>query len=324
VKTNINRKQFLQGLATMSVATGLGTLLPKAGRASENSGVRIKQQTKPKFIIDSHIHYGTTERWADQVVKNYRPQNAMACAITYSKDMGLLKEAIRSYPDVFIGYGRVLPDNPAAIREIETFKKNGFRAIKFHFPQQNWDDPVYFQLYRLCEEYKMHMLFHTGISAHTIVDEPQWTSASRMRPMYLDTLARLFPRATIQGAHLGNPWYDEAAEAARWNPNLFFDVTGSTLYKLLKLNDLKRMSQILWWSSEESAANPHTLKGGPEAWEHIVFGTDEVPNNLLSNIERHEKMFDENNVPPSIRDKVYGLTMAKILDLDVNTKKFKS
>jgi hypothetical protein len=49
--------------------------------------------------------------------------------------------------------------------------------------------------------------------------------------MYLDTLAREFPDLTLVGAHLGNPWYDEAAEAARWNPNLYFDMTGSTLVK---------------------------------------------------------------------------------------------
>ncbi len=324
MKDFINRKQFVASLASFSIAAGLGSLIPKSASGSEKSANPEKDISMPKFIIDSHLHYGTTEKWVDEVVKNYKPLNAMACAITFMKDMGLLKEAIHSYPDVFIGYGRVLPDNPGAIREIETFKKNGFRGIKFHFPQQNWDDPVYFQLYRLCEEYKMHMLFHTGIAAHAIVDEPQWTSASRMRPMYLDTLSRLFPRATIQGAHFGNPWYDEAAEAARWNPNLFFDVTGSTLYKLIKLNDLGRMNQILWWSSEESEANPHTLKGGPAAWEHIVFGTDEVPNNLANNIERFERMLTENKVSATMKEKIYGHTIARILGIDVNTKKFKS
>ena len=323
MKNIINRKQFVASLASISIASGFGSFLSKGAAASETPSGIVNDISRPKFIIDSHIHYGTTEKWVEEVVKNYRPLNAMACAITYMKDMGLLKEAIQSYPDVLIGYGRVLPDNPAAIREIETFKKNGFRGIKFHFPQQNWDDPVYFQLYRLCEEYKLHMLFHTGIAAHKIGDEPQWSSASRMRPMYLDTLARLFPRTTIQGAHFGTPWYAEAAEAARWNPNLFFDVTGSTLYKFIKLNELNRMNHILWWSSEESEANPHTLKGGPEAWEHIVFGTDEVPNNLQNNIDRFEKMFNENKVPIALREKVYGHTMAKILGIDVKTKKIK-
>jgi len=322
MKKTKNRREFLKKLSLISLATGATAVLPISSMAdSSEEGSKISVPP-PQFIIDSHIHYGTTEKWIDEVVTNYRPRNAMACSITFMKDMGLMKDAIKSYPDVFIGYGRILPDNPNAIREIETFKKNGFLGIKFHFPQQNWDDPVYFQLYRLCEEYKMHMLFHTGISAHVIGDEPQWTSASRMRPMYLDTLSRLFPRATIQGAHMGNPWYDEAAEAARWNPNLFFDITGSTLYKFLKLGTLDRMNQILWWSDNESAANPHTLKGGPEAWEHIVFGTDEVPANLGSNIDRFEQLFAANKVPAALKDKIYGLTMARILGIDPKTRKF--
>jgi predicted TIM-barrel fold metal-dependent hydrolase len=44
---------------------------------------------------------------------------------------------------------------------------------------------------------------------------------ARMRPSFLHTIARSFPRLRIQGAHLGNPWYDEAAEVARWEKHVF-------------------------------------------------------------------------------------------------------
>lgn len=322
MKNDKNRREFLQKLSLISLATSAGTVFPKTSFAHDAEEGQKARADPPGFIIDSHIHYGTTENWVNDVVRIYRPRNAMACTLTYIKDMGLIKEAIKSYPDVFIGYGRVIPDNPNAVREIETFKKNGFVGIKFHSPQQNWDDPIYFQLYRACEEYGMHMVFHTGISSHTISDEPQWASSSRMRPMYLDTICRLFPRTTVQGAHMGNPWFDEAAEAARWNPNLFFDVTGSTLYKFIKLGRLDRMSEILWWSSNEGEVNPHTLKGGPEAWEHIVFGTDEVPGGLEANIDRFQKMLEANHVPAGIRDKMWGLTMARVLGIDPKTRKF--
>ena len=141
--------------------------------------------------------------------------------------------------------------------------------------------------------------------------------------MYLDTICRLFPRATVQGAHFGNPWYEEAAEAARWNPNLFFDVTGSTLYKFIKLGKLRRMSEILWWTAKEGEENPHTLKGGPSAWEHIVFGTDEGPEGLPGNIERFQRMLDENEVPEPVRARMWGLTMAEILGVDPKTRRLK-
>ena len=276
----------------------------------------------PEFILDSHIHCGGTEKWVEEMVETYRRHKAMAFVLTWIDNMELMKDAAASHPDIFINCGRIDLDDPNAIRQVETFKKNGFVGMKFHSPQKNYDDPSYFQIYRLCEEYRLHTLFHTGISSHSIKDEPQWGSSARMRPVYLDTICRQFPRLTIQGAHLGNPWYEEAAEVTRWNPNLYFDVTGSTLLKFIKLGKLSRMSEILWWASDEAENNPHTLKGGPGAWEHIVFGTDEKPSGLAANIERFQKMLDANNVPKATREKMWGLTIARVLGTNPKTRSF--
>jgi uncharacterized protein len=316
----LNRREFLgNGAALAAAATGIESV--QAGSfASENPGPSDSSGA-PKFIIDSHIHCGGTEAWVQEMVRIYRPLNAMACVLTWIKDMDMMKNAAASYPDVFIPYGRVELDNVGAVREVETFKKNGFAGMKFHSPQKDYDDPSYFQVYRLCEEYRLHMLFHTGISNHTILDQPQWGSSSRMRPMFLDTICRQFPRATIQGAHFGNPWYEEAAEAARWNPTLFFDITGSSLIKFIKTGRMEKMNEILWWTADEGADNPHTLKGGPGAWEHVVFGTDEEPSGLAANIERFTKMLDANRVPGGVREKMWGLTMARVLGIDPDRKK---
>ena len=72
---------------------------------------------------------------------------------------------------------------------------------------------------------------------------------------------------------------------------------------------------------DEGADNPHTLKGGPGAWEHIVFGTDEEPSGLAANIDRFQKMLDANRVPGDVREKMWGLTMARILGIDPDRKK---
>jgi len=317
----MRRREFLGGSAKVAMGAAVLTAANHAAQpAAASSG--SSPAKVPKFILDSHIHCGGTEAWVEEMVKTYRRHNAMAFVLTWIGDMELMKDAAASYPDVFINCGRVNLDDSSAIREVETFKKNGFVGMKFHSPQKNYDDPSYFQIYRLCEEYRFHTLFHTGISSHGIKDEPQWGSSARMRPIYLDTICRQFPRLTVQGAHLGNPWYEEAAEAARWNPTLYFDVTGSTLLKLIKLGKLARMSEILWWASDEAEHNPHTLKGGPGAWEHVVFGTDEKPSGLTANIERFQKMLDANNVRQATREKMWGLTMAKVLGINPKTHKF--
>ena len=317
----VPRREFLGNSAKLAAAASVLTL----AQATEAKDITLKKSISPKgpkFILDSHIHCGGTADWVEQMVKIYRPRNAMAFVLTWMDDMQLMKDAAAGYPDIFINCGRVRLDDPNAVRHIETFSKNGFVGIKFHSPQKNYDDPSYFQAYRLCEQYRMHTLFHTGISSHRIKDEPQWGSSARMRPIYLDTICRQFPRLTIQGAHLGNPWYEEAAEAARWNPKLYFDVTGSTLLKFIKLGKLTRMSEILWWAVGEADKNPHTLKGGPGAWEHIVFGTDEKPTGLIPNIDRFQKMLDANNIPDKMRQEMWGLTIAKVLGIDPKTHRF--
>lgn len=274
-------------------------------------------------MIDSHNHWVGTPEWLEQMVREYRAHNAMACTIGLIDDRAAMNRAVEQYPDVFIPYGRVHLDDPNAVREVEAFHDNGFAGIKYHRPSLNWDDPAYFQVYRLVEHLGMHMLFHTGISSRPERDEvPRWGSPARMRPMYLYTVAQQFPSATIQGAHFGNPWYEEAAEAVRWSPNLYFDLSGSTLYKLIKLNQLKRFGEYLWWADwPEGQVNPHTLQGGPTAWEHIVFGSDEGPLGLGPNIQRYQQVMDANNVPAADRDRMWGLTMARVLGIDPSTRR---
>jgi hypothetical protein len=53
-------------------------------------------------------------------------------------------------------------------------------------------------------------------------------------------------------------------------------------------------------------------KDAVPAWEKIVFGSDEGPDQFEENIRRFNKALDANNVPDSIRAKCYGLTMARI------------
>ena len=90
----------------------------------------------------------------------------------------------------------------------------------------------------------------------------------RLRVTLVDNIARRYPKTTIIVAHLGNPDY-AWAEMARWNPNMFFDLSGSTLIK--KQEDLQVLQIILWWSS---VASPHTPKSQTSAFEKVIFGSD--------------------------------------------------
>ena len=99
---------------------------------------------------------------------------------------------------------------------------------------------------------------------------------------------------------------------ARWNPNLFFDVSGSTLIK--KQEDPAFFKSIFWWSS---VASPHTPKGGPSAFEKLIFGSDVFGGELEEfdrAIERYEKMLNACGVSKEAQANIFGGTLLRVLD----------
>jgi uncharacterized protein len=300
------RRDFLKLAAAAAGAVAGGG--PSAGSAAAERG----EQTQPprRFIIDSHQHFDARPDYFDKLVATYRPRNAMACVLTPMAGFEATKRAAAAHPDVVIPYGQINVDDPEAPSQIAKFADAGFKGIKMHSPRHNWDDPQYFHLYRQIQDRKLVALFHTGIAFH--IDTPQYTSMARMRPAYLDTIARAFPELFIQGAHLGNPWYEEAAETARWSPRLYFDLTGSSLIK--KAKNLPVFKDYLWWEGPTAHSAPTAVY----AFEKIVFGTDEPPETGLDdNLRRYEAMLDACGVPEASRRKIYGGTMARILDIQV-------
>lgn len=265
-------------------------------------------QAPPRFIIDSHQHYRDDPAYLDTLVKIYGARNAMACVLTPIRALETVRKAAAAHPDVVIPYGYVNVDDPEAPTQIDRFAKAGFKGIKMHRPKHNWDDFGYFPLYEQMQRLGLVALFHTGIVSGSS-DAPEPSSMARMRPAFLHTIARSFPQLRIQGAHLGNPWYDEAAEAARWEKNLYFDVTGSTLIK--KARNLSMFKEYLWWEGPTEHSSPDAVY----AFEKLVFGTDEPPENLDVVIGRYEAMLEANRVPEPSRRRIYGETMARMLGI---------
>ena len=124
-------------------------------------------------------------------------------------------------------------------------------------------------------------------------------------------LSQHWPRLTIIGAHLGNPDYAEAGEIARWDPNLLFDISGSTLIK--KKDDYHFFRSIFWW---DGVVSPHTPKNGASAFEKIVFASDVFEGELEEfdrSLQRYHEMLDACQVDQSTQEKIFSGTMWRIL-----------
>jgi hypothetical protein len=272
---------------------------------------------KPSFIVDSHIHLRANEQWVKDMVKTYRARNTIAVVLARYDDFEFVERIRKEYPDVFIPSVYINLDDPDNISQIDAAYQAGWKGVKMHISRYDYDDERYFPVYARIEKYGMLALWHTGVSARSYDGVPRITGFGKARPVHLDTICRAFPSMELQGAHFGNPWYEAAAEACRWNPNLKFDITGSTLHKMK--DRLEEFSNILWW--DPSLSGTHSPGGLKHAFQSLVFGTDEGPSGLEGNIERFQNLLDANKVPDNVRDDIWWRTTARRLGMEEELSK---
>jgi len=264
----------------------------------------------PSFIIDAHVHYRAEDDWEKSFLEVYNRHNAMACLMVRMEDLDRGIGFAKANPDRIIPYAMIDIDAPTVLEDVRKVHTMGYKGLGEFFARNEWnyDDPKYEPLWTLAEELGMPLAPHTGNLSNGMM--------ARLRPAYLATIASKHPNLFIVGAHFGNPWYDEAGEAARRNRNLYFDLSGSSLIK--KENDPGIWKQYLWWTPYVGKETPHMPKDLVPAFEKIVFASDENPDALVENFRRFNKMLDANDVSEETRAKCYGLTMARIHNIKVD------
>ena len=270
------------------------------------------QRPAPK-LIDCHVHHNGSSAFLEKLGARLDAADGLALLITSPKDLAQVSEFMKRHPGRLAGLGEIRLDDPNALETIDRFHEAGFSGLgEITGPQYSYDDRRYWPIYERAERYRMIVLFHTGIVNRMRPDEPSDVSSDRMRVTTLDLIARRFPGLTIIGAHLGNPDYAWAAEIGRWNPNLYFDLSGSTLVK--KQEDYKFFRSIFWWTS---VASPHTPKASGSAFEKTVFGSDVFGGDLEEfdrALERYHAMLDACGVPAAAQSNIFAGTLWRILN----------
>src|SRR5450755_2210719 len=300
------------GEAARGAAAGRGPALQLVLTLFAASVVVQAQPRAPK-LIDCHVHHNGKKAFLDQLTARMESLDGMTLLITAPADLTEVTAAIGAHPGRLVGLGEIRLDDPQALALVDRFHKAGFRGLgEITQPQYAYDDRRYWPIYERAAQYGMILLFHTGIVNRTDPDTPSDVSSDRMRAGTLDLVARRFPKLRIIGAHLGNPDYAWAAEIARWNPNVWWDLSGSTLIK--KQRDYLSFNGIFWWSS---AATPHSPQSAASAFEKIVFGSDVFDGDMAEfdrALERYHRMLDECAVPAEAQRNIFAGTMWRILN----------
>jgi len=270
-------------------------------------------QAALRGLVDVHVHYNGEKAFLEKMAARLDPFDGTALILAKPEEIPDVLAAMKQHPKRFVGLGSIRLDDPQAVSLVDKFHEAGFLGLgELSGPLKNFDDKSYSPIYERAEKYGMIILFHTGIVMRPNPDTPTDVSVDRMRITLIDNIARRFPKLTIIAAHLGNPDYAWAAEIGRWNPNLYFDLSGSTLIKLQE--NYQIFKSIFWWSS---VVSPHTPKSGGSAFEKVVFGSDIFGGEIEEfdrEIERYRKMLEVCGVGQDAQANIFGGTLRKILD----------
>ena len=269
-------------------------------------------------IVDMHVHFDEKNpNFISDLLRLSDRLNLTACVLTPFANRKVVLDAAKQHPTQIIPFGFVDLDAPDVVKQVEELHAMGFRGLgEMEFVKKPYNDPSYLPVYEQANRYGWIVLFHTGIVLRRKFDEPEDVASGRMRPIYLEEIARRFPKITVLGAHCGNPEYEWAAEIARWNPNVFWDLSGSTLTKMqARLNDFQK---IFWWSSTEWQSPEWKVKtpgGDTSAFIKIVFGSDNGLDGIEPVVKQYHALFEACAIPEHTRKMIMGGSLSKMLGL---------
>jgi uncharacterized protein len=276
------------------------------------------------MIIDCHVHLFSEEGYAEKLVAEMDRRGIAKVCLLAMQNIPIggsraasneqVLAAYGKHPDRFIPFGYVdLGVDP--VGQIDQLFMQGFKGLKVTRTRYAYNDDRLMEYYARAAAYGMVMLFHTGTVVRVAEDQYYDVDSSRLRPIFLDRIARAFPTLTLIGAHLGNPWYEEAAMTLFWNPNVYFDLSGT----LLKRKDAAWFNEVLWWTPQRMAKlarSPDTHYAKSHPFDRICFGSDVPIEEMGDCIEEYKKLFDDLGLPADLREKVMGGNVARMFGLE--------
>lgn len=195
-----------------------------------------------KYLIDCHVHLNnyheiprrpTTENVTDLFAKMDEIGVSHAVVITsYKVDMDRpsvedITEVLANEPRITLVEGlRWRGDLRTDLFTLEERIRDGVvKGIKLypgydHYPI---NDPSLETVFRIAAKHQVPVMIHTG-------DTYSKTAKVRMaHPLLVDDVAVDYPDVKFVMCHLGNPWFQDAAEVLYKNDNVYADISGLTL-----------------------------------------------------------------------------------------------
>ncbi|QDU68179.1 amidohydrolase family protein [Engelhardtia mirabilis] len=272
---------------------------------------------QPRFLIDAHVHLNnyheatrrpTVENANELFAKMDEIGIAHAVVITSYK-VDLDRPSVEELLEILSADSRVtLVEGLRWRGEVRTdlfsleerIRDGAIQGIKLypgydHYPI---NDPSLETVFRIAAKHDVPVMIHTG-------DTYSKTAKVRMaHPLLVDDVAVDYPDVRFVMCHLGNPWFQDAAEVLYKNDNVFADISGLTLgdftydferYVAMRLKDMI------------------TYMGDPGS--QLMYGSDWP----LVNMKPYVKLLHELDFTDEQLENVAWRTAAKLFKIDEAT-----
>lgn len=271
------------------------------------------------MIIDFHHHLLSGKSYTDELIRSMDAAGIETACISglgigrgrqtagdYDKfSLGGLEpdnedvlRAVEKYPGRLIGLGvlNLDADTPDTVSRL---RGQGFRGLKVTRPRKPYNSDAYMPLYERADNERLPILFHTGMVLTTPFDAADDVCSDRMRPMLLDRVARRFPNLRIVMAHMGYPWFDEAAAMLRFHEHVYADLTAS-----------ERGWRAYWAPSDFQR-----LLFWKDAFQKLIFGTDVRAGDVGASLRDQAKLLELLGVDEKTRERFFHGNAEELLHL---------
>jgi predicted TIM-barrel fold metal-dependent hydrolase len=270
-----------------------------------------------KHLIDVHVHLNnyhestrrpTTENVRELFAKMDEIGVDHAVVITsYTVDLDRpsveeLLEVLINGPRVTLGEGlRWRGEVRSDLFSLEERIRGGLSKGSKLYPgydQYPINDPSLESVFRIAAKYNVPVMIHTG-------DTYSKTAKVRMaHPLLVDDVAVDYPDVQFVMCHLGNPWFQDAAEVLYKNDNVFADISGLTLgeftYEFERYVAMRLKEMI-------------TYMGNPG--KQLMYGSDWP----LVRMKPYVKLLGELNFTQDQLENVAWKTAARLFRIDEST-----
>jgi uncharacterized protein len=266
-------------------------------------------------LIDCHVH-----------VNNYDPNTSKPLSETAGELFANMARVGVDHAVVLTSY-KISPQRPHVDEVIEVlggdprisiieglrWRGDGGRTDLFRMEERIRDGLVKgIKLYPAYEDYpindgSLEAVFHIAakydvpVMIHTGDTYAKQAKIRQAHPLLVDDIAVDFPDVKFVLCHLGNPWFQDAAQVLYKNDNVYADISGLTLgdfhYEFERYM-LQRVKDLIMYMGDPG--------------KQLLYGTDWP----LAGMGTYLKFFDGLELPEEAKDNIAWRTAARLFRID--------